>query len=504
MKKIKFLFIALILSISFGCVANTLLAKEEDDTKDTTEETTQILELIDKYIEQLKDQIDVIDAKTKNAQSQKEFEYYPAIRLNIDTPFFGMSSVVENKLKVKKDISTADVASGYSIRDVIKDKIIRLPDTYLGAIVTSTKEYKIDKNMSLSSAKITLVKCIQFVSQVKSVSEYVDNQTNYIFRDYISQEKKNSINDLKNRAKKVTSQLEEVAQMLKKLEIMGVDITEYSNTYSNLSTKLNEIKTNSKNTLILDDELSELQKTSLSNESDVISLYKTVEKKYEESLINVDYGVVLKKLVDEYQTKKDTMEKYIGSATTSVTKGTEEIITKNYSVTSTSTLDYLKDTLKTAKAELSNYKAPEPVDETIEKAKTEEQIAQEKQEKIAENKEKINKYYETYAELVRREYKFYIDNTNMLLKDSNDKLNQIFAYLDSDIQIDNEIFDYTKYIYIDLPSNLSSYIGDNDIDSILELNKLNTSLKKEITNLSNYNINITKIYDKVLKEVSKS
>ena len=216
MKKIKFLFIALIISISFGCVANTLLAKEEDETKDTTEETTQIIELIDDYINQLRVQIDEIDAKTQNAQSQKEFEYYPAIRLNIDTPFFGMSSVVENKLKVKRDISTADVASGYSIRDVVKDKIIRLPDTYLGAIVTSTKEYKIDKNMSLASAKITLVKCIQFVSQVKSVSEYVDNQTNYIFRDYISQEKKNSINDLKNRAKKVTSQLEEIAQMLKK------------------------------------------------------------------------------------------------------------------------------------------------------------------------------------------------------------------------------------------------------------------------------------------------
>ena len=499
MKKIRFLAIALIISISFGCVADVSYAVENN-----TQETTEILELIDEYIAQLDEQIDIIDSKTQKAQSQKEFEYYPAIRLNIDTPFFGMSSVVENKLKVKKDISTADVASGYSIRDIIKNKIIRLPETYLGAIVTSTKEYKIDKNMTLAQAKITLVKCIQFVSQVKSVNEYVDNQTNYIFKDYISQEKRTNINDLKNRAKRVTTQLEDVAKMLKKLEIMGVDISEFSTTYTELSASLNSIKDNSKNTLILDDDLTDLQKASLANESSVISLYKNVETKYYDSLVEVDYGKVLQNLVNEYQTKKDNMEVYIGQATTTKIQGSEEVVTKNYSVTSTNTFDYLKDILKNAKNELSNYKAPEKVEEVVEKAKTEEQVAQEKQEIITQNEEMINKYYDVYSEVVRREYKFYIDNTNMLLKDSNDKLNQVFAYLDSDITIDNDIFNYTKYIYIELPNNLSSYIGENDIDSIIELNTLNTSLKNEIKNLSNNNINITKIYDKVLKEVSKS
>ena len=324
MKKIRFLAIALIISISFGCVADVSYAVENN-----TQETTEILELIDEYIAQLDEQIDIIDSKTQKAQSQKEFEYYPAIRLNIDTPFFGMSSVVENKLKVKKDISTADVASGYSIRDIIKNKIIRLPETYLGAIVTSTKEYKIDKNMTLAQAKITLVKCIQFVSQVKSVNEYVDNQTNYIFKDYISQEKRTNINDLKNRAKRVTTQLEDVAKMLKKLEIMGVDISEFSTTYTELSASLNSIKDNSKNTLILDDELTDLQKASLANESSVISLYKNVETKYYDSLVEVDYGKVLQNLVNEYQTKKDNMEVYIGQATTTKIQGSEEVVTKN-------------------------------------------------------------------------------------------------------------------------------------------------------------------------------
>lgn len=309
---------------------------------------------------------------------------------------------------------------------------------------------------------------------------------------------------MKNRAKRVTTQLEDVAKMLKKLEIMGVDISEFSTTYTELSASLNSIKDNSKNTLILDDELTDLQKASLANESSVISLYKNVETKYYDSLVEVDYGKVLQNLVNEYQTKKDNMEVYIGQATTTKIQGSEEVVTKNYSVTSTNTFDYLKDILKNAKNELSNYKAPEKVEEVVEKAKTEEQVAQEKQEIITQNEEKINKYYDVYSEVVRREYKFYIDNTNMLLKDSNDKLNQVFAYLDSDITIDNDIFNYTKYIYIELPNNLSSYIGENDIDSIIELNTLNTSLKNEIKNLSNNNINITKIYDKVLKEVSKS
>ena len=123
---------------------------------------------------------------------------------------------------------------------------------------------------------------------------------------------------------------------------------------------------------------------------------------------------------------------------------------------------------------------------------------------ITKNEEKLDVIYNKYKENINKEYKFYIDNTNLLLKDSNDKLNQIYSYLDEDIQVDNSIFTYTKYIYIDLPTNLATYIEDNNMNSIIELNTLVQKLKTEISTLSSNNIKITTIYNKILKELSKS
>lgn len=503
MKKIKFLFIAVCISLCFGFLPTCFYA---DEVKTEKEQTEEILKLIDDYLVQIDEELNEIDAKTKKTQEQKEFEYYPAIRLNIDTPFFGMSSVVDQKLRVKKEISTADVATGYSIRDIVAKKTIRLPDTYLGAIVTSTKEYSIDDTMSLSQAKITLVKCIQFLSQVNSVNDYVDSQTNYIFKEYISEEKKTNINDIKDRVKKVTNQLVDISDKIKKMDLMGIDITEYRNTYISLSTKVNEIKSQVSNTLILDSELAELKKTSLTNESDIITFETTINNAYENGLENLNYNTVLTKVSAEYQTRVNAMSDYITKASTT-TKNTDgsETIKENYKLISSTTLDTLKSSLSEVNKELSETQQSSSSEQTsIEKAKTQEQIEQERQEKIARNEEKLDTIYTKYKENINKEYKFYIDNTNLLLKDSNDKLNQVYSYLDEDVQIDNSIFTHTKYIYIDLPTNLATYIQENNMNSIIELNILVYKLKNEISTLSTNNVKITTIYNKVLKEMSKS
>ncbi len=503
MKKIKFLFIVVSISLCFGSLTNYFCA---DEVKTEKEQTEEILKLIDDYIVQIDDELNEIDAKTKKTQEQKEFEYYPAIRLNIDTPFFGMSSVVDQKLRVKKEISTADVATGYSIRDIVSKRIIRLPDTYLGVIVTSTKEYNIDDTLTLPQAKITLIKCIQYLSQVNSVNDYVDNQTNYIFKEYISEEKKSNINDIKDRVKKVTNQLVNISDKIKKMDLMGIDITEYRNTYISLSTKVNEIKSQVSNTLILDSELAELKKTSLTNESDIITFETTINNAYENGLENLNYNTVLTKVSAEYQTRVNAMSDYITKASTT-TKNADgsETIKENYKLISSTTLDTLKSSLSEVNKELSETQQSSSSEQTsIEKAKTQEQIEQERQEKIARNEEKLDTIYTKYKENINKEYKFYIDNTNLLLKDSNDKLNQVYSYLDEDVQIDNSIFTHTKYIYIDLPTNLATYIQENNMNSIIELNILVYKLKNEISTLSTNNVKITTIYNKVLKEMSKS
>lgn len=520
MKKINFLFIALIIMISLNCLAPVIYAAEEENTK-TSEENEQqekevILKLINEYIEEINNTIIELDKKIDNAKAQEEFDYYPAIRLNVDTPMFGLTSIVENKLRVKKDISTSDVAEKYSIRDIVENKKIRLPESYLGVIVMSTKEYEINDSMSLAQLKLTLVKCIQYLSQVNSVNDFMDVQINNIFRDYISDSKKSNISDIKSRIKKVSTEMVQISDKISKLEFLGVDVSDYKTKYSDLSKELYNINTASKNTLILDSDLNELVKSSLANESSIIDLDTQVTELYNTSLESIDYELLLENVAKKYETKVKEMNSYIENSTQTVTKvegEKEETVTNvNYSVTSNATLDYLELTLDDINTKITeNKKALEEETEnqteettTETNTKTEEEIEQEKQTKIDENSAKVDELYTKYRDVISREYRFYTSNINMLLKDSNDKISTIISEIDSGIEIDNEIFTYTKYIYIDLPDKLENYINENDIDSSIELENLIKLLKEELTNLSSKNTSITKLYDEIVKEASKS
>ena len=498
MKKIKFLFIALTITFSLNLVMPVIYA--EDEIKDNNDniisedkEKEEILKLIDAYLEEINEKIDLMDKNISNSKEQKEFEYYPAIRLNIDTPMFGLTSVVENKLRVKRDISTSDVASQYSIRDIVNNRKIRLPDSYLASIVMSTKEINIDSTMTLPQSKITLAKCIQYLSQVNSVDEYINTQTNNIFRDYISNDKKNNIRDIKDRVRKVSNDLVGISDKIRILSFLGIDVNEQYNKYLELAKDLYNIKNGTKNTLILDSDLNTLTRNSLTNESNVLDLNTNVTNLYESSLEDIDYKLFLENIVKNYESKISTINSYI-EASKKVTKKIEEgkeekITTVNYEVTSIATLDYLKTVLEEVNKELTELKKENNIKDDQEKVeeskddkeeKTKEELKQEKAKKIEENSKKINIIYNKYKEVLSREYKFYTSNINMLLKNSNDRISAVIAEINSGIDIDNAIFGYTKYIYIDLPENLEKYIEENNIDSIIELENLISLLKKEI------------------------
>jgi hypothetical protein len=214
------------------------------------------------------------------------------------------------------------------------------------------------------------------------------------------------------------------------------------------------------------------------------------------------------------------MNSYIENSTKTtkkVTDGKEEKVTiVNYEVTSIATLDYMQlvlddintqisDLNKEAKeAEKEENSTEENTEEKESENKTKEQIQQEKQLKIEENTKKIDTLYSKYKEVLSREYKFYTSNINMLLKDSNDKVSSVISEIDSGIEVKDDIFTYTKYIYLDLPENLEKYIDENSIDSTIELENLIKLLKKEITDLSNKNKNITNLYNEILEEALKS
>lgn len=531
MKKIKILFISTAIFLAFNFVTMYLYAQEDEQVVQEENELKQkedIVNLINEYLVEIDDRINNIDLKIENSKNQEEFDYYPAIRLNIDTPFFGITSLVENKLKVKRDISTSDVANGYSIRNIVDNKIIRLPDSILGAIVVSTKEYNISTDMTMPQLKLTLVKCIQYLSQVDSANDFVDDRINKIFKDYIDEQKQNAIKDIRDRNDKMEQSLEDISDKISKLSLLGKDVTNYKDTYFEVSSQLYNIDKYSKNTLILEDELTELAKTSLTNESAIIDLQNSVSKSYEEALKDVDYGVFLENISKEYEARTNRMNDYIEASTTQtkeIVNDKEEIkTTVNYDVTSRATLEYMQIELDNINIQLDEYniqqeelkKQQEEESKNNEEQKNQEdQNSQEQQEKptqenvddntlIEENREKIDTLFSKYKEFLSRENSFYINNINMLLKDSNDKVSSIIAEIDSGIEVKNDIFEYTKYVYIDLPDNLTKYINENNMESTLEIDTLITQLMNQLKDLSNKNTKITNMYNDMIAEILKS
>ncbi len=524
MKKINFLFIALVLIVTLNSVGSCVIAVEntnENNSDQQTEKTLseeeitqqkqEILASIESYLEDMSKKLESIDIKIDNTKKQDEFAYYPAIRLNIDTPMFGMTAIVENKLRIKKDVATIDVANKYSIRDVIKDKSLKLPKNYIASIVMETRDVKIDENMSLEELKLTLVKCIQYYSQVKSVEEFIDSQINKTFKDYIAQEKKDNINDIKDRTNKVEKNLRDISDKIYEMTFIGIDTTEYKELYSTAKEELYNISQKSKDTLMKSSELTELMKTSVNNEATVLDIKTKVDEAYESAIVDMDYLATLQALSNIYKSKVERMEKYIENANTEekkIVNEVEQVVTiQNYNVTSQNTVDYIKSLKEDVENKIETYKNSLKSEQGNNEEESEEDKEKEdktREELYNENKSRIDDVYSKYKEMLNREYKFYINNINILLNDSNTKMTSIIGQIDSGISISNDIFSYTRYIYIDLPENLSNYLDKNNMDCTLELNDLINSLNTELNTLTKTNMNIKKMYEKMIEDTQKS
>ncbi len=509
MNKIKVLFITLVMVITFNFNASALIcADTNEDTVVEEGQKEEVLNLIKDYLDAIDKKIINIDAMVENSRKQDEFDYYPAIRLDIDTPLFGLLSLTENKLIVKSDISTSDIANKYSIRDIVRKNKIRLPDSYLGAIVVSTKEYDIDDTMTLPQARITLVKCIQYLSQVESAEKYTQNKINRTYKDYINEDKKTSLREIKERCTRLEQNLVTISDKILISAFIGVDMSEYTKRYIEIAANINNIKESAKNSLILQDELSELTKSSNMAETNIIDLSTDVDKIYQKALYDMEYGKFITNVHTNIKARYEFMEKYIKeSKKESVIDSEEKIVSEEtiYSVTSLSTRDYLNVVVQNLENEIENLEEKIEEESTEEKVElTEEEIEAKRQEKIKENEEKIKAIYETYKDVVNREYNFYTNNINMLLKDSNSKISSIINEIDDGIDVDKSVFDYVKYIYLDLPTNLTKYIDNNNLKSTLELNNLVGSLKTELNNLANTNYNLSKIYSKILDYLKNS
>lgn len=509
---------------------------EENNKEDLEKENRkkEIIKMIDECLDEIRSKLMDIENKEAKVKKQKEFENYPAIRLNVDTPVFGFISMVDNKLKIRRDVSTVDVANGYSIKDIVNKNKIKLPDFTVGSIVVTTRDVAIDEKMSYEDANLALLKIMQYISQLDSANEFLDFQINRTFRGYIDKERSDSINDIKNRNSKITSSLIELDKKVVYLHIIKIDdntLKEINQNYDNISLKNKNINTSVKDMLMSQDTLGKLQKDIIKEEEDLTKLTKTIDKEYDNAINKIDVEKMLKAMKEELTLRKDAVKKYIDDSVytkkidssdeenndnkkqENIEDKSNEIITK-YEVTSKNTLDYLNSSIATIDEKIAKYtnlnKDKTENETNIDDENKDKPISQEVANKedvtkveikeLTKEEKKVltDEIYRIYNDFLSRENKFYLDNTNFLINDTTKKTSDLIG------KTDGNILSYMKYMYIELPDRLKDYINSNNMNSKRELKKLTKSLQKELETIVNSNVKVTKLYNEMIQNELKS
>lgn len=435
-----------------------------------------------KYLEILKNEVNKIDQKIENIKQKEEYNLYPAIRLNIDTPIFGLESVINQKLKIKDDISAVDVAEGYSIKDIIKNSEIKLTNFTLGSnIIISTKNIKIDENITNEEAGKVILKLIEYIKQVKSIQDFIDKQSNNIFKGYINKDKINTINDINNRLNNLSKTLEKEDTTIIKIGISNVENEKYNlyiSEYNELNSQIHNLKNEVSNILITDKKIEEYKKDTIKLEEKIVDYSNDIENVFEGCKKNLDVHLILKKIKDELTNDKEQIDKYIVDSS----KDSNENLKSENDNKDKESIEYMIADIG-IQNELKGY--IDTLTLNIAKYENEINISDEKKSEV------LDSTFEIYNNFINKEYKFYTDNLNLLEKNTEENISNLIKY-NSNISLED-----VKYIYIDLPTMMDEMLSVNSAKTIIQKKNIVIKVKGELDKLLKVNIETTKLFNKL-------
>lgn len=499
----------------------------------TEEQQVTNLEKANKVISELltilKDKVTDLDEKVKYIRTTGEYDNYPAIRLNLDTPIFGLSSIIEQRLKISKDVSPNDVASSYSIRSIVQNNYIRLPDVYIAGILISTNEIDLKTDVKLSNSNIIILKLTQYINKVDEIEKFLNNQVSKFFRGYIEKEKLTSISDIESRISRQSQELKNINHVIIKIGILDSEDNRYENyfnEYINLLDRLYDLKDKVSDTLMTAEALNEYKKEIISIESDILSFTTKINSediKYE----NMSYSDVLNivgniklniekikgnieqyidnssyekeiKLSDDEDTISDQTSEEKLDESKNLTEKVQLYMITNESVISNfdnylSELENMVKKIEDRMFEGSNGNNEEQESESNENSQSTSNdidIKKFNQDELDFVNELIDNALRIYKEALSRENRFYLNNINNILKNVTLKITDLSKYTDI------YFFDNIKYIFFDIPEILSEYMEKNDSDYISQI-RLNNSLNCELDKMIKSYINSDMIYKKI-------
>lgn len=535
-KKILIKFALLFIAINLICFVNLYAATEEVEVNEnnvnnseTTQESEELKlqkEQLNNMIKQLLDEILVkinyIDQRVEEIRSTEEYETYPAIRLNMDTPLFGLVKVTNNKLNITQDVSAADVASGYSIRTVIKNRSIKLPDVTFAGIVVSTRDVKLNEDIELSDANNAVLKLMQYSQKADSAIEFLDKQINKNFREYIPKEKLEQITELQRRLTKLEETLITQDMNTIKLDMLVENkeeqdaLNNYYNTFKELSSNIKQSKIVVDNVLIADEALRDAQRDVIDIEARSLELTDGLEKALLSQKENINLEVMLNRMKERLENRQKSIEEYVlNSVEKREIKKDEEVVNENnnsdeqivdeqntnldenitieeikkYDVTSADIVGILKQDIDNIETLIEKY-FPTKVEGNEEQVETAEENNVEKEEITLEEKESVlEQLYDIYKDYITRENKFYTANVNSQLKATTSKTTDISKYTDSNV------LEEMKYIYLELPETLEDYLDYCNTSLYIEVEDLSNKLSEQLNKLVDTYLKMEKIYE---------
>lgn len=530
----KRVIIILLLLVGTICIKNNGYVLAEEVSQESTEEARvdenrQVaLKNIDECKENIREKISIIDEKIKSIKQKDEYKNYPAIRLNVDTPIFGLSSICNQKLKITSEVSTADVVRGYSIKDILKTNSLKVPSFSVGNIVVLTRDIKFDEGITLTDANTCILKLIQYYEQVDAVDKFLDKQIIKIYTEYIPKDKSQKITTLKERIVSIQKEEQSINEDILKVYVCRINDEKYNELlkrYMEINDKIYVYSKDLENVLIDDDSLLQVEKNVINLEASFVSLKEDTKNastsisdatyNFEEVLLNLHNDLSLrKKNVEEYISNSEVKKEIQNTENAENSENTEAIKEnaveeiKVYEIANNDALSKIDEkvnsldeiikkelgevTLKKIKGELTE----EVSEETINKEEVNSVALNEKTKE--EKEELLNTVVNIYKDVLNIESNFYINNINLLLKNSTNKVNTLSKYTDytniSDI----------KYIYLELPKSLEKDMAVYNTKEVLEINKLTSNIKEKLNKIVEIYKLVSREYEKKVPENIKN
>ena len=537
------------------------LSNLKDNTTDIENQNAkkdELLKIIKELVQTLANEIKGFDDKINDIRSTDEYLNYPAIRLNIDTPLFGLNSIVENKLKITKDVSANDIANAYSIKSIIKNGSILLPDTKLGLLVISTKEVKFDDNISLNDANSAISKLIQYEKTLKNIDTFIDDQINKFFKGYIPKDKKQNIENISVRLNRLGTLLQEQDIKLLKLDIISIsdeNLKTYEETlkeFENLSGEMKKERKEIQNMLLSYDDITDIQKRLIDAEINMSTYSKKLDDYLDENK-SFNELEMLSLLKDILTSRKDKIEKYIDNATlvTEISKQSDEFESnmqiskqenddtsienkvdstdknltqdvvenksdnelegtqfevsteekKVYDITYSNILDELESCILKVDEKIKEYESKSSDTDNTKQLQDGDETITKDDDKIEDSKaenEIADRKEKLLGEMILV-YKEFLAKENKFYTDNMNLLLQNTTNVISDLAkyTTSELTSDMKYIYLSLPDKLENNLENTNLNLNIELKELSNNLHKEIIELVNLYVKVERLYDEL-------